>query len=357
MNNSFSKQSQDQSFASLLEQYEPRQMPIIGQVERGNVIVRTAHGAWIRMDRCKSEVFAPEDELQNGTCAGQEVIFKVLSEADAKGPMIVSCKKAVIWKQLIMAKEAGLSIMVHVESVKRDERKISGVRVRLGDERLRGFIPFSLLAVRASNVANLLNSQMEVAIEDIDLKTGRVTLNRKVLEDERRALENTRLDGMIAGTIFENAKVMSIASKDGNEYGLFVEVDGIRGLLHRSEIPFARQGNLSSRYPVGCMVHVVVQSINPPRKTNGNRTLSLSMKAYNMQEFSKRFKPGDIVSGNVDSRVTYGAFIALPAGVDGLLHKNEFDPVRSRLSLHDTVRVRILSIDPEAGRVSLSMRR
>ena len=126
MNNSISNKSlQDQSFANLLEQYEPQQMPILGQIGKGYVIKRTAHGAWIRIDGCKSEVFSPEQELQNGTCIGQELIFKVIREADMKDPVIVSCKKAVAWKQLTMAKEAGLSIMVHVESVKRDERKIS----------------------------------------------------------------------------------------------------------------------------------------------------------------------------------------------------------------------------------------
>lgn len=332
-------------------------MPIIGQVERGNVIERTAHGAWIRMDGCKSEVFAPEGELQNGTCAGQEVIFKVISEADAKGPMIVSCKKAVIWKQLIMAKEAGLSIMVHVESVKRDERKLSGVRVRFDEDRLRGFIPFSLLAVRGSNVAKLINSQIEVAIEEIDLRTGRVTLNRKVVEDERRARQNAQIDKLSVGSAFENAKVLAIASKDSNEYGLFVEVGGVRGLLHRSEIPCARKGNLSSRYPVGSLVNVSIQSINDPRIPNGTRTVSLSMKAYNLQEFSKHYKAGDLVSGFVEARVAYGAFIAMPNGVDGLLHRNEFDPQRTSLPLHEKVRVRILSIDTSNGRIALSMRK
>jgi len=182
-------------------------------------------------------------------------------------------------------------------------------------------------------------------------------LNRKVVEDERRAQANARLDSIKAGSVFENAKVAAIACKDGNEDGLFVEVDGVRGLLHRSEIPCTRKGTLSSRFPVGSTVHVAVLSINEPSKPNGNRTVSFSMKAYNMQSFSKRFKAGDLVNGRVEALVNYGAFIALPTGVDGLLHRNEIDQQSSKLTLDQKVRVRILSIDPSNGRVALSMRK
>ncbi|MBX9573694.1 MAG: S1 RNA-binding domain-containing protein [Candidatus Obscuribacterales bacterium] len=353
MNNSFS----DQSFAQLLEEYQPRQMPSFGQVERGEVLERTGQGAWIRVGGCKAEVFAPENELQNGTCVGQEVIFKVIRDADLNAPTLVSCKKAVAWKQLMMAKAAGITITVQVESIKRDDKKISGVRVSFGEDRLRGFIPFNLLSVRGSKIGNLIQQHIEVAIEDIDLKNCRLMLNRKVVEDERRAQANARLDSIKAGSVFENAKVAAIACKDGNEYGLFVEVDGVRGLLHRSEIPCTRKGTLSSRFPVGSTVHVAVLSINEPSKPNGNRTVSFSMKAYNMQAFSKRFKAGDLVNGSVEAIVNYGAFIALPTGVDGLLHRNEIDQQSSKLTLDQEVRVRILSIDPSNGRVALSMRK
>ena len=353
MNNS----SSELSFAELLEQFQPRKMPVYGQIERGEIQSLTPNGAWIRIGGCKTEVFAPTNELdETSQRIGEPVIFKVTDDKNENAPIQVSCKKAADWRLAFTAQEAGLPVKVRVISVKRTGKKISGVRVHFGENRTFGFIPFTLLSVRPSDVDSLLDRELEADVERIDFEQGSLTFNRKSLEDRLRAERELKIDAITIGGIHESVPILAIAKKDANEYGLFVEVGGVRGLVYRTEIPEARKGNLSSRFKVGDVVDVVVQAVNPAMGNTG-RTVSLSMKAYNMRQFCRQVKPGDMLVGTVESRVQYGAFIALPAGMDGLLHKNEFQPHRAELRLDEEVKVRVISIDAANGRIELSMRK
>jgi predicted RNA-binding protein with RPS1 domain len=144
------------------------------------------------------------------------------------------------------------------------------------------------------------------------------------------------------------------------DFGVFVDLDGVDGLVHKSEIDWDRVTNPSKRYKVGDVIEVKVVGVDKEKER-----VSLSRKVLlpnPWQAIAENYKIGDLVEGEVVSVLDFGAFVELPEGLHGLVHVSEIGYANSEdpknvVKRGDQVLVRVIAIDPGRERVSLSMRR
>lgn len=357
-NSDTNKSAEPLTLAELILKYEAKTAPDYRQKGRGTVVALTAKGAFVDYGG-KVDAFAPANEFGDAQVnKGDSVLFEVIDDRDENGVLTVSLKHGAHWTDLIKAQKDGSVLSVTVVKVMREGSKIKGVRVRYS-ERVFGFVPFPLLSVRADKIDELVKQQIEVKVEKVNPEADQLYFNRKVLQDAQRQSRDAVLDRVKRGDVFDQVPVVAIACKDGNEFGVFVEVEpGVRGLVYRSEIPGARKGSLSKRFAIGDRIDVMVLGVNEIHKGSEKRpyrVLSLSAKELHMQRFAESCKVGEIFTGVVESQVDYGVFISLPAGVDGLLHRNEYGE-KGQPALDSTVTVRLISIDQKRNQIGLSMR-
>jgi len=175
-----------------------------------------------------------------------------------------------------------------------------------------------------------------------------------VLEDERKDMRQAILDRLSPGDIVEGT-ISNIV-----DFGAFVDLDGMDGLIHISELSWSHVNHPSEVLEIGQKVQVKVLDIDRDRQR-----ISLGLKqtqADPWQQVLESYQEGDVVKGNVTKVVTFGAFVEILPGVEGLVHISELaqhhvENPREVVSQGDTVNVRILEVDAERRRLSLSLKR
>jgi small subunit ribosomal protein S1 len=186
-----------------------------------------------------------------------------------------------------------------------------------------------------------------------------IVLNRrKLLEAEKKRKQDERLKTLAVGDRVQG-KVARLA-----DFGAFIDLDGVDGLIPNSELGFSRVLSASDRVKVGDIVTAEVLRIEPDKKREGHMRIALSLKAAMPDPFETHrdeIIPGQTLEGKVARLETFGAFIELFDGVDGLIHISELSEQRVKhpsevLTIGSPVTVRILDVDFEKRRVSLSLR-
>jgi ribosomal protein S1 len=333
-----------------------------GSKFRAEVIAESNKGFWVSYGG-KVEAFAPKGQYGNEQLeVGQQYLFEVVGMDDVNGCVTVGREGARAWEELESAQTQQTVLAVQVQRIQRGDGKISGICVRFG--KINGFIPFSLLAIAAGKVEALKDQTLEVLVEELVPEEGRLIFNRRKVEDQRISEQEKQRAELIAtlmpGTLIKDLPVLNVAStKDGNEFGIFVELaSGIKALVHRTEIPrLNEKGALKNHFKAGDRVDVVVM---PIREQNGRKEVALSMKAaqtLQKREFFAANPVGTVLKGKAVRRVDFGVFISLctEAGVDGLLHYSEFSQA-GEPALGSAVEVRIIRVDEQRATVGLSMR-
>jgi small subunit ribosomal protein S1 len=333
------------------------------EINEGQVV----HGKVVRVDKdevlvdigYKSEGVIPVGELSirrsvnptDEVKIDEEIDALVLTKEDAEGRLILSKKRArfeLAWKKIEGAAETGEAVTGKVIEVVK-----GGLIIDLG---IRGFLPASLVDIRrVQDLDEFLGKELRCKVIELNRARNNVVLSRRaVLEDERKETRQAILDRLSPGDVVEG-QISNIV-----DFGAFVDLDGMDGLIHISELSWSHVNHPSEVLDIGQQVRVKVLDIDRDRQR-----ISLGLKQTQSdpwQEVVERYSEGDVVDGRVTKVVTFGAFVEILPGVEGLVHISELAPhhvenPREIVSQGQTVNVRILEVDADRRRLSLSMKR
>ncbi len=289
----------------------------------------------------------PSDEVS----LGEEVDALVLTKEDQDGRLILSKKRARFekaWRRIEAAAESGEPVEGGVIEVVK-----GGLIIDLG---VRGFLPASLVDIRrVPNLDEYMGQTIECKVIELNRSRNNVVLSRRaVLEEQRKEDRERILDRLQPGQIVEGT-ISNIV-----DFGAFVDLDGIDGLIHISELSWSHVNHPSELLSIGDTVSVKVLDIDRQRQR-----ISLGLKQTQEDPWQRvvdTYNIGDELEGNVTKVVTFGAFVEILDGVEGLVHISELaqhhvDNPREIIQPGDPVRVKILEIDSERRRLSLSIKR
>src|SRR5947209_7801770 len=289
----------------------------------------------------------PSDEVE----LGEEVDALVLTKEDQDGRLILSKKRARFekaWRRIEAAAESGEPVEGQVIEVVK-----GGLIIDLG---VRGFLPASLVDIRrVPHLDDYLGQKIECKVIELNRSRNNVVLSRRaVLEEERKEVRQQILDRLQPGLVVEG-QISNIV-----DFGAFVDLDGIDGLIHISELSWSHVNHPSEILSIGDTVKVKVLDIDRDRQR-----ISLGLKQTQedpWQRIVDTYNVGDELAGKVTKVVTFGAFVEILDGVEGLVHISELaaphvESPREIVHPGDEIRVRILEIDSERRRLSLSAKR
>jgi small subunit ribosomal protein S1 len=364
----------DQSNAKVVEGSNGLLLEIDGQIvpnydatlhpfQEGDVV--TGHVVRIDNDEVlvdigyKSEGVIPSSELSirksvdpsEEVSLGEEVDALVLTKEDQDGRLILSKKRARFekaWRKIEAAAESGEPVEGAVIEVVK-----GGLIIDLG---VRGFLPASLVDIRrVPNLDEYMGQTIECKVIELNRSRNNVVLSRRaVLEEQRKEDRERILDRLQPGQVVEG-KISNIV-----DFGAFVDLDGIDGLIHISELSWSHVNHPSEILSIGDTVSVKVLDIDRDRQR-----ISLGLKQTQEDPWQRvvdTYNIGDELEGNVTKVVTFGAFVEILDGVEGLVHISELaqhhvENPREIIQPGDPVRVKILEIDSERRRLSLSIKR
>ncbi|HLL85712.1 MAG TPA: 30S ribosomal protein S1 [Thermoleophilaceae bacterium] len=307
----------------------------------------------------KSEGVIPQKELSirksvdpaDEVALGDEVDALVLTKEDQDGRLILSKKRARFekaWRRIEGAAESGEPVEGTVIEVVK-----GGLIVDLG---VRGFLPASLVDIRrVQDLDDFLGRPIECKVIELNRSRNNVVLSRRaVLEEERKEVRQQILDRLQPGMVVEGS-ISNIV-----DFGAFVDLDGIDGLIHISELSWSHVNHPSEVLSIGQTVPVKVLDIDRDRQR-----ISLGLRQTQEDPWQRvvdTYSIGDELEGKVTKVVTFGAFVEILDGVEGLVHISELaqhhvENPREVVAQGDQVRVRILEIEPDRRRLSLSMKR
>ncbi len=325
-----------------------------GELIRGRVIQVTNDEILVDIGY-KSEGMIPRSEFNHSPDrlpqAGQEIDAIVDRREDASGYVVLSHEKARrirAWDAIEVAFKDNVAVKGKVL-----ERVKGGLSVDIG---VRAFLPGSLADIRPlKNLDVLRGRELEFRIVSFDKKRGNIVLSRRALMEEVAEAKKAE-----AAQALADGRTLHGVVKNLTEYGAFVDLGGIDGLLHVTDISWGRLGHPSEALQVGQEVEVKVLKFDAE-----SGRISLGMKQLKpdpWQDLPAHYPVGARVRGKVVSLTDYGAFIELEEGVEGLIHVSEMSWTKKvknpakLLSVGDTVEAVIADVNPETRRLSLSLR-
>jgi len=346
-----------EDFATLFAQSEAQAGPIEeGKVVPGTVIALSKDFAVIDIGY-KSEGQVPISEFisapggEPAVKVGDKVEVLVESRENDTGMVVLSKEKADkmrIWDEISAACERDELVEgVIVGRVK------GGLSVDIG---VKAFLPGSQVDIRpVRNLDKLIGEKFKFKVIKFNKKRGNIVLSRRVLlEKEREELKKETLKNLKEGAVLKGQV------KNLTDYGAFIDLGGIDGLLHVTDMSWGRIGHPSEMFEVGQEVRVVVLKFDP-----ASERVSLGLKQIQEDPWHRadeKYPVGTRVKGKVVSLTDYGAFIELEQGVEGLVHVSEMSWTKrvkhpSKLvNQGDQVEAVVLDIDPKAKRISLGMK-
>src|SRR4051812_4060632 len=289
----------------------------------------------------------PADEVQ----LGDEIDALVMTKEDTEGRLILSKKRArfeMAWKRIEEAAESGEPVEGTVIEVVK-----GGLILDLG---VRGFLPASLVDIRrVQDLDEFMGQTLRCKVIELNRSRNNVVLSRRaVLEEERKEMRQAILDRLSPGDVVTGT-ISNIV-----DFGAFVDLEGIDGLIHISELSWTHVNHPSEILEIGQTVKVKVLDIDRDRQR-----ISLGLKqtqADPWQRVLESYQQGDNVHGRVTKVVTFGAFVEILQGVEGLVHISELaahhvENPREVVRPGQHVIVKIIDIDADRRRLSLSMKR
>jgi small subunit ribosomal protein S1 len=345
-----------QEYAKLLDLYDSSFRNIAeGEVVKGTVLKVTPSEVVVDVGY-KSEGMIPVEEFldeqgQVTVQAGDIVDVLLERTEDREGHVVLSREKAEkmkIWDEVEKAyAERKVVIGRVIERIK------GGLAVDIG---VRAFLPGSQIDVRpVRNLDALRGQELRMRVIKVNKKRGNIVLSRKVLiEEENAEKKKHTLDTLAEG------KVLRGVVKNITDYGAFIDLGGIDGLLHITDMSWGRVSHPSEIFKVNDEIDVIVLKYDPAteRVSLGHKQLMADPWA----DVNDRYPIGSRVSGKVVSLTDYGAFIELEAGVEGLIHVSEMSWSKrvkhpsKILNVGDTVEAMVLGTDPQARRISLGLK-
>jgi small subunit ribosomal protein S1 len=321
----------------------------IVKVDRDEVLVDIGY---------KSEGVIPSKELSirqdvdpsQVVAIGEEVEALVLQKEDKEGRLILSKKRAQYeraWGRIEEIMQQGATIRGPVIEVVK-----GGLILDIG---LRGFLPASLVDLRrVRDLHPFVGQELECKIIELDRNRNNVVLSRRAFLEESQSEGRKKFLESLEKGERRRGVVSSIVN-----FGAFVDLGGVDGLVHVSELSWKHVDHPSEVVQVGQEVEVEVLDVDLERER-----VSLSLKATQedpWKEFERKYRAGEIIAGQVTKLVPFGAFVRVAQGIEGLVHISELsnshvESPEQVVNVGDQVQVKVIDVDVPRRRISLSMR-
>lgn len=328
-----------------------------GQILTGSV-VQIVDGEVCVNIGYKSDGFIPRDEFSNDpdvdpatvVSVGDKIEVEVLKVNDGEGNVLLSRKNVEskkVWEQFSADAESEGKI---VEAVGKEVVK-GGLIANING--IRAFIPASQVSTKyIEKLDEFIGQTMKVKIIEVDKQRKRVVASRKaVLVAEAEEAKRQRWAEMKVGE-----KVNGVVRRL-TDFGAFVDIGGIDGLVHVTDAAWGRVKHVNEVLKVGQEIEVLILNVDVEKQRVSLGYKQLQPKPWTMA--AEKYPVGSIVEGKVVRIVTFGAFVALEPTIDGLIHISQVGArrvakVEDELNVGDIVRCKVLDVDPEQRRISLS---
>jgi small subunit ribosomal protein S1 len=342
---------------------EPNYDATITEFQEGDIV----SGEVVRIDKdeilvdigYKSEGVIPASELsirksvstQEEVSVGDRIDALVMQKEDAEGRLILSKKRARFeqaWKKIEEVEQQASTIDGTVIEVVK-----GGLILDLG---VRGFLPASLVDIRRiQNLDEYMGRVLTCRVIELNRSRNNVVLSRRaVLEEERKEVREQILGKLQPGDVVDGV-ISNIV-----DFGAFVDLEGIDGLIHISELSWGHVNHPSEVLTVGQTVNVKVLDIDRDRQR-----VSLGLKQTQEDPWKSlvdAHQVGDIMTGTVTKLVSFGAFVQISEGIEGLVHISELaehhvEKPEEVVAVGDEIEIKVIEIDAQRRRLSLSIKR
>jgi small subunit ribosomal protein S1 len=352
--------AEDEHFEDMLEEHVPKPLRR-GEIIEGEILKLEDNLAIIDVGAKRDAIVPPEEmeEVDEGFLEaldeGDNVYVYVTRTPFGDEELLVSLEKGLREQDWQRATD-------YLENQEVLELKIvgknkGGLLVEFG--RLRGFIPNSHVPIlvnihdrqeRMQQKSKMIDQTVPVKVLEVDRKRRRLVLSAKAAREELLAERMAKLE---EGQIVVGRVVHLV------DYGAFVDLGGVTGLLHVSEMDWSHVDNPADIFEIGEEIELFITEVDPERER-----VSLSRKELipnPWEQFAQRYEESDLIEGEVTALVDFGAFIQLPFEIEGLVHISEMHIPGSGtpedvLQPGEKLLLRIISIEPEEERIGLSMR-
>lgn len=334
----------------LLEEEQKYQEVYKGSRVKGTVEVVKPDSFYISLSY-KTDGVLPKSEA--GDCedikVGDELDLEVIKIDKNTGEIILSKRRLDDFKAWDEIK------LGDIINVKVSEKNDKGLIARFKGS-IRGFLPLSHIETKfigEDALDKYVGQEFDAEIIDLDPKKRRLILSRKnLLLREQNANKKNLLEKIVEGSVFKGIV------RDIKDYGIFVDLGGLTGLVHVSELSWSRKDNIEKSFKIDQEVDVKVLSFDPEKER-----LSLSIKSLTpnpWEVFVSNTNVGDVLTGEVKNIKDYGVFVSLGDGIDGFVHisniSSDFIKNPSEvLKVGDKIDAKILNIDPQTQKIELTL--
>ena len=339
-------------YEQMLSMYEGTMSQIVeGEIVRSKVL-RVTENAVILDVGFKSEGSVALDEFKEPPSPGDEVEVFLEHLEDHEGAVVLSKKKADfmrVWEKIKLAHESDQPVEgTLVKKIK------GGVVVSLMG--VDAFLPGSQIALRrVPNIDELLGQSYEFKIIKLNKRRRNIVVSRRVLLEHERAHKREHLMKEL-----EAGQVRKGVVKNVTDFGAFIDLGGVDGLLHITDMSYGRVSHPTEVVSIGKEIEVKILDIDWQRER-----ISLGLKQlqpYPWQKVAERYPIGTRVQGKVVSITNYGAFVELEPGIEGLVHISEMSWTRNVrhpskiVSIGETIEAVVLKVDESEEKISLGMK-
>ncbi len=351
--NNTTQDDEELSFAELFEMEENNTVVNVGDVAVGTVIGTVDDFVLVDVgDKAESYIAKSEFQLDSGTEFNIGDTFDVFVERRKdEGGLLLSREKAIaikVWEKIAEIQEADGTIEGKI-----DNRVKGGMSVNIG---VPAFLPYSQIDLRpVKDLDALIGESFEFKILKFNRKRNNVVISRRAILEEARAELREKMR-----SVLQEGQIIKGAITNITDYGLFIDMGGMDGLCHITDLSWGRVSHPAKLYKVGQELEVKVLKYD---KDHDRVSLGVKqLKADPWATVAERFPIGEKSVGTVVSITDYGAFIELEEGVEGLIHVSEMTWSKKPrhpskiVAVGDEVEIMVLNIEPETKRISLGMK-
>ncbi|MCK5515290.1 MAG: 30S ribosomal protein S1 [Desulfobulbaceae bacterium] len=345
--------NEEMSFAELFEMEENNKVVAVGDVAMGSIIGAVDDYFLVDVgDKAESYIAKSEFRLEDDTEIKIGDVFEVFIERrKEEGGLLLSREKAIaikVWERIAEIQEADGIIEGKIES-----RVKGGMSVDIG---VPAFLPYSQIDLRpVKDLDGLIGDSFEFKILKFNRKRNNVVISRRaILEEERNKLREQMRSKL------EEGQIITGAITNITDYGLFIDMGGMDGLCHITDLSWGRVSHPAKLYKVGEDLEVKVLKYDKEKDR-----VSLGVKQLRDDPWATvvdKYPVGEKTTGNVVSITDYGVFVELEEGVEGLIHVSEMTWSKKprhpskMVAVGDQLEIMVLNIETETKRISLGMK-
>lgn len=294
----------------------------------------------------------PDADPSDTIKVGDEIEVEVLKVNDGEGNVLLSRKNVEskkLWDDLMQDEDIQNKIF---EGMGKEVVK-GGMIATI--EGIRAFIPASQISTKyVENISDYVGQTLKLKVIEVDKARKRIVASHKAVMLEEAELQRKELWGQLV----VGSKVHGVVRRL-TDFGAFVDIGGIDGLVHVTDVAWGRVKHPSDVLSIGQEVDLLIRDVDAEKQRVSLGYKQLQPKPWTMAD--EKYPVGSIVEGKVVRIVPFGAFVALEPTIDGLIHISQvgvkrIEKVEDEINVGDVVRCKVLDVNPEAKRISLSRR-